>query len=1109
MKSISKKLLCIGVALTMMFSAAAEAAVTDSAITSLNIDDSGEIAMTVTKSSEESGRGIVAVYDANGQLKGLAISEETDGTGDKSLVFNDLLDTDGGTVKAFFWETKDGAMTLKPLSNAFVSEIQETPTAAPTSEPVTEGFTATFETDAHASITVSDTQDFTDAAENVTKAYARNSDTGEIDTSGNGQVNFKVVVDDGYEVDSVTVAPSNYKNLKLPSELGENTYRITKITGDITVTVTTKQTSSDPTSAPTSEPVTEGFTATFETDAHASITVSDTQDFTDAAENVTKAYARNSDTGEIDTSGNGQVNFKVVVDDGYEVDSVTVAPSNYKNLKLPSELGENTYRITKITGDITVTVTTKQAAEPTSSPTADPDSTPAPGDGIIHLLGDSINADGVENVTVDGTTVTITAAGDYIVEGTLDDGQIAVNSAAKSDVVTIALDGVSVTNTSGNAFNGLCGKVSLVPSGENTFVSSASSGDTTAVYSKNDLTIKGDSEDSLLTAVSEYGNGIRCKNDIEIGTGNVSVTAANNGIKGDQSVKITKKNTSVTVVSGGDGIKSDQEPEIDASTNEYVSGGTVTVNGGSINITANSTTESDGTVSNGDGIQADTLLTIAGGTITINAAGEAIKANASSVAYLEDTSLTSGTPAEGDGCVEITGGTIVAAAGEDGIKAVKNVTVSGGNVTITKAEEGIQVNEVIYDTDGTTVIGYVDGEIDINGGTLDITCSEDGIQCGTGDVVITDGSITVNSQQDCIQSENITNISGGTFDLTAYGGAPATVSDQNPEAANSCKGVKAVNLVYISGGTFNINTYDDAVHSNNTVRITGGSVTAATGDDGVHGDSYLYISDNADINITKSYEGIEAAKIYVQGGETRIVSSDDGANAAGDEPTEGAYDLDAVLASASAELFAGPGGNTPGSNPGGNTGPNWGGEDTSSYGYLEVSGGLLYIEAEGDGFDTNGSGLISGGTVLVNGPTSGGNGVFDIGDSSSDTLTITGGTVIGAGTSDMAVTPNNSKQYYVVTSSGQSMGSQGLSSQSAGKAFKLTNSSGTEIVTYVPSKSYSWVFISTPEMTSGSYTLNYGGSVTGGTVTGKGSYGIVTGGSYSGSSSCTLTAASK
>ena len=253
------------------------------------------------------------------------------------------------------------------------------------------------------------------------------------------------------------------------------------------------------------------------------------------------------------------------------------------------------------------------------------------------------------------------------------------------------------------------------------------------------------------------------------------------------------------------------------------------------------------------------------------------------------------------------------------------------------------------------------------------------------------------------------------------------------------------------------------------------------------------------------------AKIYVQGGKTYIVSTDDGANAAGDEPTENAI----TLSSDDIAEFAGPGG----FGGGGNQGPNWGGEDSSSYGYLEVSGGLLYIEAEGDGFDSNGDGVITGGIVLVNGPTSGGNGVFDVGDN-NNTLTITGGIVIGAGTSDMAVTPTKAtnSQYYVVASGSSSSGggggfgghsssssSSGFSTQATGKAFKLTDSSGNEIVTYVPSKQYSWVLVSTPEMSSGTYTLNYGGSVTGGTFT-NGNYGLVTDGAYSGSSTISLSA---
>ena len=57
---------------------------------------------------------------------------------------------------------------------------------------------------------------------------------------------------------------------------------------------------------------------------------------------------------------------------------------------------------------------------------------------------------------------------------------------------------------------------------------------------------------------------------------------------------------------------------------------------------------------------------------------------------------------------------------------------------------------------------------------------------------------------DCIQAENIMNISDGTFNLKSYGGAPATVSSNNSSTTDSCKGVKAGSLVNISGGTFNI-----------------------------------------------------------------------------------------------------------------------------------------------------------------------------------------------------------------------------------------------------------------------------------------------------------------
>ncbi|QWB95945.1 hypothetical protein KHQ89_00255 [Mycoplasmatota bacterium] len=94
-------------------------------------------------------------------------------------------------------------------------------------------------------------------------------------------------------------------------------------------------------------------------DEHVIVTVYETSDYLNG-EVITTAYAKDSDTGEVLTNGDGQINFVVTVDEGYEIDLVTVlSEDNYKNLKDPEETElENTYRITKITGDLTITITT-------------------------------------------------------------------------------------------------------------------------------------------------------------------------------------------------------------------------------------------------------------------------------------------------------------------------------------------------------------------------------------------------------------------------------------------------------------------------------------------------------------------------------------------------------------------------------------------------------------------------------------------------------------------------------------------------------------------------------------------------------------------------------
>ena len=81
-----------------------------------------------------------------------------------------------------------------------------------------------------------------------------------------------------------------------------------------------------------------------------------------------------------------------------------------------------------------------------------------------------------------------------------------------------------------------------------------------------------------------------------------------------------------------------------------------------------------------------------------------------------------------------------------------------------------------------------------------------------------------------------------------------------------------------------------------------------------------------------------------------------------------------------------------------------GGSETVGDFSVDISGGDVTINSQGDGLDSNGNATISGGTVVVNGPSNDGNGALDV----NGELAVTGGTVAAAGSAGMAVTPGAS-----------------------------------------------------------------------------------------------------
>ena len=342
-------------------------------------------------------------------------------------------------------------------------------------ELVDNGYTVTFAGDSGvSSLTVYNTQDYTGESESVSatgSTVSRSSDTGEPDSTGSGQVNFTINIADGYALDSVTVTSGTYKNIKGPTDTGlANTYRITKISGDTTITIKTVQCehgtiasgttpswswsegygtatlsytcadcgntvnvdgevssvltssslitftakasigSTQYTDTKTASP----FTASFNCDEGVeSVNVYYTQDYTSADETgVTTAVARDSGTGNPVVTGDGQINFVVVLKNGYTLDSVT-AEGAYKNVK---DTGvENTYRITKVTGAVTINVTTEKSATPSD-----------------YTLGD-VNGDGY--ITVADATLVQQHAAELI---TLTDTALLAADTNKDGFVTVA-----------------------------------------------------------------------------------------------------------------------------------------------------------------------------------------------------------------------------------------------------------------------------------------------------------------------------------------------------------------------------------------------------------------------------------------------------------------------------------------------------------------------------------------------------------------------------------------------------------------------------------------------------------------------------------------------
>ena len=447
------------------------------------------------------------------------------------------------------------------------------------------------------------------------------------------------------------------------------------------------------------------------------------------------------------------------------------------------------------------------------------------------------------------------------------------------------------------------------------------------------------------------------------------------------------------------------------------------------------------------------------------------------------------------------------------------VTLADGT-TNTLSDTGAEFVQEDEDTNVDGVI-YARDDIVFNGsGTLNVTAKTKHAIVGKDDLKVTGGTYNITAAAKGISANDSIRIKAGTFTI-----------DSEDDALHTSNGdEEGRGYIYIEDGTFDLSTRDDGIHAETDLLIRGGKINVKESYEGIEG--YTITVDGGEISIVASDDGMNAAGGSNSGGKGGFGGNFDGnsdgnfqgkgdfggkkntddSNGSGASTDESDSSWDGRQGGRGGkggrgqmpdfqngempempnggqmpdfqngerpempdgempDMQNGNGGGFPGGNgenfPGGGGGMMM---DADENAVIVINDGTIYINANGDGLDSNGYLTVNGGVIYVDGPTNNGNGALDSGLG----LTVNGGTVIAVGSSGMA-------EGFGSSSTQKSFKYDFGSAQSGGTELELLDSTGTAIFKYTPSKQYSSVVFSSADLKEGTYTVKAGsteGSVT-------------------------------
>ena len=315
-----------------------------------------------------------------------------------------------------------------------------------------------------------------------------------------------------------------------------------------------------------------------------------------------------------------------------------------------------------------------------------------------------------------------------------------------------------------------------------------------------------------------------------------------------------------------------------------------------------------------------------------------------------------------------------------------------------------------------------------------------------GENYLEDGS-SYNSTYD----EDVNGVIYSKADLTFRGDGSLELK------ANYQDGIVSKDDLKFISGTYNITSKDDGIRGKDSVYIIDGNFKILATGDGIKStnttdpDKGFVLIAGGTIDIAKCSEGLEGRMIIIDDGDISIVSSDDGINAVAASTTTSSNRNPMMEVNEKCSII--------------------------------INGGKVYVNAAGDGLDSNGYMYINGGEVIVDGPTNSGNGALD----AAGGTTMNGGTVVAVGASGMAETLGANSPIYNISVFF-------TSTLAKGTKVEIKNSAGETILAHTSAKAFNHLAAGTAGFKSGeTYTIYINGAEYTTTVVGSGGYNMAPG----------------